>query len=314
MANDKLIALTFLHPRSPKEFEADVGPETTGDHTLNGLIEAGFIEKADARKPYTLQLVRTGASLVRNQPLVAQGAVDGDRVQLILPAEGGALSAANVRSRLALDWRAMTGLTGPMVRSVRGYADSLARGRQKALSRAEGEAGHATQYLIEVERPMLAAPHAPLRAATLLVDASAALAHGYPRADPSIFVVSQPVPFSPRVHQRSGSVCIGRVWREARTQILLAHLVVHVLHWLGFDEPANGDSGYDPAAYAHWQDALGMKSLPCNVPYPMVPDDVTHGSAARSHAAEPIGLFRPRANAVIAPTGSVLFRAAGARS
>jgi hypothetical protein len=84
-----LIAADFLHHRNSNSYAADIGPETTGDHAIAGLIEAGFLDKGTGEGAYALQLVRTGATLVRGQALVAQGVAAGDRIQVVLPQKGG---------------------------------------------------------------------------------------------------------------------------------------------------------------------------------------------------------------------------------
>ena len=39
-----IIPVTFLHPRGGKEFSADIGPDTTGQKAIDGMIAAKFIE------------------------------------------------------------------------------------------------------------------------------------------------------------------------------------------------------------------------------------------------------------------------------
>jgi hypothetical protein len=197
-----------------------------------------------------------------------------------------------------------------MVRSVRAFGDSLARGRGQALAPEEGSVGLATQYLVEIERPMLAGPGTPLGRTTLLLDTTSALTSGYPKAAPSVFVVSQPLPFCHRVQIPSGVVCIGQTWSDARGRILLAHLVVHCTRWFGFDEPLNGDAGLNSAAYRYWSQELAFRALPSDVPYPVVPDSVTHGRPAATVTLANAGF---RARGVTPQSTSTVFRPSGVR-
>lgn len=227
------------------------------------------------------------------------------------------------RPRFALDYRVMTGLSGPMIRRVRGFVSSEHRFAGREASRAEGEAGRVTQYLVSVTRPMLSGPNRPLQSAEILIDAETA-GHDYPHAAPMVVIVSSPLPFTHRVHPRTGVVCIGSVWIAARGRILMGHLLIHTLRLLGFDEPPNYDGGYNPAAYGYWRERLRGEALPCSMPYPILPEDVTHtrpqqarpAFAASGTVGTPTNVlvFRARGDAAPSPSPSVLFRPAGARS
>lgn len=62
MSNNKpssLITVTFLHPRAGKELAVDIGPDTTGQKAIDGMIEAKFLDPAGPKEGYTLQLTRT---------------------------------------------------------------------------------------------------------------------------------------------------------------------------------------------------------------------------------------------------------------
>lgn len=214
----------------------------------------------------------------------------------------------DIRVRLALDYRVMSGLSGPMIRRVRGFVSPLERFAGREASRAEGEAGRVTQYLVEVTRPMLAAPGTALHESEILLDASTP-GSAYPFADPVVSIVRRPVPFAHRVHPQSGIVCIGAVWRAARGRMLLAHLLVHTLRLLGFDEPPNGDAGLNPPAHRHWRDQLGGRPLPCSLPYPVLPEDVTH---ARPPGASPVFIAAAAGGVTTTPSASV-FRARSER-
>jgi hypothetical protein len=74
------ITVRFLHPRGGQDFEAEIGPQTTGAQALDGLTRAGFIEPADKERAYVLQAQKSQKSLPLSQALVTQGIADGDIV------------------------------------------------------------------------------------------------------------------------------------------------------------------------------------------------------------------------------------------
>lgn len=88
--NETLTGLTFTHPRGAKTFEADIGPATTGEQSLAGLRDAGFLDDA-VKGPLALQLARTGESLALSRSLVEQGARPGDTVAVLVAQQGGSL-------------------------------------------------------------------------------------------------------------------------------------------------------------------------------------------------------------------------------
>jgi len=79
----QIIAVTFLHPRGGKEFAADIGPDTTGQKAIDGMIEAKFLEPVGAREAYTLQLTRTEKNVPLNASIVASGAKAGDAIAVV---------------------------------------------------------------------------------------------------------------------------------------------------------------------------------------------------------------------------------------
>ena len=83
MGQKTQIKLTFSHPRDTRSFEAEVGPSTTAQAALDGLVKSGFLEPPAVKGAYSLQLARTGKSLPHSQSLVAQGAQDGDTIAIL---------------------------------------------------------------------------------------------------------------------------------------------------------------------------------------------------------------------------------------
>ncbi len=87
MSNTKsngVISVTFLHPRGGKEFNADIGPDTTGQKAIDGMIEAKFIEPAGAKEAYTLQLTRTEKNIPLNASIVTSGAKVNDTIAVVV--------------------------------------------------------------------------------------------------------------------------------------------------------------------------------------------------------------------------------------
>ena len=57
----------------------------------------------------------------------------------------------------------------------------------------------------------------------------------YPYSEPSCWVISNPVPWSP--HFRAGyPICTGELWKLAKGKMLLGQLLVHIAKLLNFDE------------------------------------------------------------------------------
>lgn len=91
MSNGKasnLIPVTFLHPRGGKEFGADIGPDTTGQQAMDGMIAAKFIEPADTKEVYALQLTRTAKSIPLNASIVGCGAKANDAIAVVAVSAG----------------------------------------------------------------------------------------------------------------------------------------------------------------------------------------------------------------------------------
>jgi hypothetical protein len=78
-----IIPVTFLHPRGGKEFSADIGPDTTGQKAIDGMIAAKFIEPPGLKEQYALQLTRTGESVPLGASLVASGAKANDTIGVV---------------------------------------------------------------------------------------------------------------------------------------------------------------------------------------------------------------------------------------
>ncbi|MDB4931674.1 MAG: hypothetical protein JWM10_4158 [Myxococcaceae bacterium] len=187
------------------------------------------------------------------------------------------LNPAQLRTRLAFDHSVIRGLTAADHVTVRAFADGR---HEREVTLTEGEAGLATRYLAEYRFPILTGPGPTTDRALVRFDL---LAGGnYPFSEPVVEVLSRPRPWTPHVHPSSGAVCLGGGWRRAQGRMLAAHLVVHVMHLLNFDEPAPdaGYSGWNGEAISYWRGKLGLRPLHPGLPYPVLPAEVTHRVAA----------------------------------
>lgn len=202
------------------------------------------------------------------------------------------LTTEELRSRLALDYRAMRSLRGPALGRVEAYASALDMGPRREASDAEGLRGLATAYRVEFRFRMLLSADRELRAARAVF---AVPAHGYPFAAPRVHFEPGAVPFSPHVQAESGFVCLGDAWSAARGHWLLANLVVHVMRLANFDEPCTRD-GFSHEAVAYANGILRGRPLNPGLDYPVLDERVTHSGAAPGAPAvldAPASLFRP---------------------
>ena len=114
------------------------------------------------------------------------------------------------------------------------------------------------------------------------------LANGnYPYSEPGCWVVSSPMPWSP--HFKKGyPICIGEIWKEAKGNILLGHLLIHVARLLNFDEAARGGGyrGWNGAAINFWQKQLHGRPITSGLVYPALPVDLTHGLTPGAEGAQ----------------------------
>lgn len=83
-----IIPVTFLHPRGGKEFSADIGPDTTGQKAIDGMVEAKFLDPAGTKEAYALQLTRTERNLPLTASLVASGAKANDTIAVVVVNSG----------------------------------------------------------------------------------------------------------------------------------------------------------------------------------------------------------------------------------
>ena len=184
------------------------------------------------------------------------------------------LTTSQGRSRRGFDYRVVRELRSPILRSILAFAseDDLRRGREVTVE--EGEQGRANVYVVTYDLEFLTGPGAVGRGAVVVF---ALPGDTYPFVAPAAGIRSAPTPWSPHVHA-SGMICIGEGWAEARGNMLLAQLIVHVARLLNCDEPDRGPEygGWNPAAIAYWRTTMGCQPLR-RLDYPVLPIHVTHG-------------------------------------
>ena len=86
--NNKLIQVTFLHPRDGGQYQAEIGPQTSGEKALEGLVKAKFLTAAGPKEAYALQLQRTNSTLPLSASLVASGVEAADTIAVVMTNAG----------------------------------------------------------------------------------------------------------------------------------------------------------------------------------------------------------------------------------
>lgn len=204
------------------------------------------------------------------------------------------LDPARLRSRLAFDWKVLTGLRSSHLGPVRAFASADEARAGRDLSRMQGEAGSATCYQVEYRFPIITGPNQFERATFVWFDL---LGGGnYPYTAPVVTCTSQPPPWSPHVNGASGLVCLGDAWPRARGHMLAAQLVVHIMRLLNWDEPDRGAhySGWTPAAARYWREQLGCRPISPDIDYPILPAELTHAQEDEDTGFRPVASFVAR--------------------
>jgi|SRR5215472_12308045 len=184
------------------------------------------------------------------------------------------LTAQQLRSRYALDYRVVTALDGPVI-AVRAFRSSrdLESNRNPITTPDDGHL--AQRYRIDYHVPTLIGPGRWQQTTSVGFDLFSA--DNYPFGEPVTSVISAETPYSP--HFRKGApVCIGEFWQEANGQLLLAHLVLHVARLLNWDEVARGGGyqGWNGEAIRYHREHYGNRALNPDLKLPVPPVHLTH--------------------------------------
>jgi hypothetical protein len=172
--------------------------------------------------------------------------------------------------RLLFDYRVAMEMRTPFV-NVTAYrdADDLKQRRNPIV--AEQDAHLASQYLVDYFMKALIGPDKYSDKTSVKFDL---LAGGnYPYTQPSCFVESAQMPWTPHF-SRNRPICTDEeIWLAAKGRLLLGHWLVHVAKLLNFDEIPRTENygGYNPDAAAYWRTKLNGQPLTPDFPYPVLP-------------------------------------------
>jgi len=199
------------------------------------------------------------------------------------------LTPAERNHRLALDYRTTVRLASPALGSVRAFGSEAEFRAGREVTPEEGEAGRAVFYLVAYTFPILVGPGPTTDRALARFDLTAG--GNYPFSTPQVAIVTRPLPWSPHVHGASGMVCLGEGWGRARGRMLAAQLVVHVMRLLNCDEPDRDPSygGWNAEAVRYWRTTMRCRPLNADLPYPVLPAEITHGAADTEGAFQALG-------------------------
>lgn len=215
------------------------------------------------------------------------------------------MTPQELRTRLALDARVVSRLRSPHLGAIRGFVSPTQLERRAPATEAELAGGRATYWTVEYRFPMLAGPGRALQSATAIFNL---LAGGnYPSTQPAVTFVSRPFPWCGHVRPSNGVVCLGEGWGRAQGQILLAHLVVHVMRLVNFDEPPAAD-GNNEEALLYGRDVLHGGPLHPDLSYPALPADILHGVSDNDAPAPAASAFIPRGTPApleVSPSGGL---------
>jgi len=184
------------------------------------------------------------------------------------------LTQEQLNDRLKLDYMVANKMRSPIM-NVTAYrdADDLEKRRNPVVSQDESHL--ATHYLVDYSIKTLVGPDDYSDRTSVKFDL---LANGnYPYTRPGCYVVSSRMPWTPHFRAKL-PICIDHnMWEDARGNMLLGHLLVHVAKLLNFDEiPRTADyGGYTPEAAAYWREKLNSQPLNPNLTYPVLPSEIS---------------------------------------
>jgi len=185
------------------------------------------------------------------------------------------LSLEQLQSRLRFDWAIARKMNGPLVlfQAFKSLADL---GRRKDPVVKEEDGHRARAYSVEYRVRSLVGEgefHDRFHVSFDLLNGG-----DYPFTEPACFVTSTPIPWSPHFLPRTGAICLGELWTQARGAMTLGHLVIHVAKLLNFDEEDRESSygGWNPAAVKYWRKVLNRQPITKGLVYPTLPAEVTH--------------------------------------
>jgi len=198
------------------------------------------------------------------------------------------LDPSELRARLAFDYEVVSELRSPRL-EVTAHASTADAMAGRALGVGDGKAGRAVAYAALFRFPVLVGPARTTPETRAVFDLRSG--SEYPDTEPLVTIVSRPLPWSPHVHPSTGGVCIGEMWKLARGRMLFAQLLIHVMHCLNCDEPDRGPhyTGWNADAIRYWRTEMRCRPLHPDLVYPVLPMQLTHGTADEDGGFEALG-------------------------
>lgn len=90
MATNGKMTVSFLHPRDSREFKAEIGPATTGQQAIEGLVKSNFVEPPGGNRAYALTHQKTGKTIPTSAAIAGAGVEDGDMIAVTETSAGAA--------------------------------------------------------------------------------------------------------------------------------------------------------------------------------------------------------------------------------
>jgi hypothetical protein len=185
------------------------------------------------------------------------------------------LTLEDLRSRLALDYRAMRSLRGSTIGRIEAFVSPLDLVSGREATEAQGLAGLATAYRVEFRFPMRRSAREGLHRARAVFQVTS---HAYPFAEPFVGFERDAIPFAPHIAPSTGHVCTGDAWLLAQGHWLLANFVIHVMKLANYDEPRTKDT-FSQEAFDYAHGVLHGEPLNPDLDYPVIDEQVTHSGA-----------------------------------
>ena len=188
------------------------------------------------------------------------------------------LNQDDLHSRLLLDYRVVTRMSGTLMRVV-AYrnVDDLRKRRNPIIS--EGDGHLATHYLVDYYIKTLVGRGVYSDHTTVHVDVLAN--NNYPFREPACWVVESKMPWSPHF-VKGRPICLGELWNLSQGAMLLGQLLVHIAKLLNFDEESRGPGyvGYNGEAIDYWKNVLDYQPITKDLPYPQLPLHLLYAAPA----------------------------------
>jgi hypothetical protein len=180
------------------------------------------------------------------------------------------LTPDQLRDRLRLDWSVIMSMRCETFDATAHRSrDDLQRNRNPI--RDLNNAHEARFYRLVFNIPTLGPNGARLLQTVIGADLGVP---DYPVAEPRLWVISEPRPWSPHFAP-SGTICTGTMWCSAHGHCLLGHEVQHLARLLNWDEDVLGNrpgyTGYNGAAIRYWRTHYHSRPLTPHLRYPVLP-------------------------------------------